>query len=489
MARASNEWIRSHQLQSVTANSRDAKPRGAFVAVQGQRYDGHAFLEEAHRKGASLLVGELPRDQLPSPLSSGATYLSVPDSRLALADLAAEIHGNPSRSMKMIGVTGTSGKTTTTHLIESILIEAGEKVGLIGTIATRYPGSSSESSHTTPDSVSLQSLLARMRDSGCTAVVMEVSSHALAQRRTDWIAWDAAVFHNLSPEHLDFHPTLEDYFQAKCRLFKEGVQQSLELGKKTRLIVNGSDAHGKRLAEELKSRGVPTDRLFVYRDSDWIRDTAASAPGAFLTGEVHGLHLRSELVGSFNAENILAAVTVGQALGLSSKSIEKGIERLKGVPGRLERVGRLTCPITVLVDYAHKPDALEKVLRMLGASRKGRLITVVGCGGDRDRAKRPVMARIAAELSAVAILTSDNPRSENPRAILEEMIRGNEDLAFEVIEDRRTAIFRALEVAREGDTVLIAGKGHETGQIIGDQKYPFDDRLVAAEALQQRGFG
>ncbi|MGZ6371372.1 MAG: UDP-N-acetylmuramoyl-L-alanyl-D-glutamate--2,6-diaminopimelate ligase, partial [Bdellovibrionota bacterium] len=331
------------------------------------------------------------------------------------------------------------------------------------------------SNNTTPGPVELQSLLAEMRDAGCKSVVMEVSSHGLKMHRTAQIAFDAAVFTNLTPEHLDFHPDMEDYFHAKGILFKEMADEAREIGKKPVAIINGEDEYGKRLIRELKQ-----EFLDFSQDAHQLKVDLSG-----IHGKAHGIEIQSKLTGRFNAFNIAAAVAAAKALQIDAKIISRGIGNLPVVPGRLERVPN-TKGIHVLVDYAHKPDALEKVLKTLkDVKGSHRLITVFGCGGDRDRKKRPVMGKIAVELSDHVVITSDNPRTEDPGTIIQEILGGTAGYKnFEVEADRKSAIFAAIQVAKAGDLVVIAGKGHEDYQILGTGKIHFDDREVAAEALK-----
>jgi UDP-N-acetylmuramoyl-L-alanyl-D-glutamate--2,6-diaminopimelate ligase len=473
-------------LRAVTADSRSTKAGTAFVAVRGGTQDGHRFIAQAARDGASLIVGEEPpsahRDAL-----GGVPYVQVPDSRLALAFLAAELAGHPSHAMTMVGVTGTSGKTTSTYLIESVLAAAGHRVGVIGTVNFRMGGKVYPSTHTTPGAPELQKLLAEMRGDGCTAVVMEVSSHALKQHRAAFIAFDAVVFTNLSPEHLDFHPDMEDYYRSKAMLFNECLRYSIRSGKRPFAAVSEDDEWGRRLLSELRADPLPelwfaSFGLAAGADVS-ARDVRLDLGG--IRGEAGGVRIRSGLAGHFNVQNILGAVLAGQGLHVNPTAIAEGIASLKAVPGRLERVPN-DKGIHVLVDYAHKSDALAKVLKTLrGIRGEHRLITVFGCGGDRDRGKRPVMGRIAAELSDHVFVTSDNPRTEDPGSIIAEILAGIGRRDHVTVEpDRRQAIFASLRMARAGDLVLIAGKGHEDYQIIGSQKVHFDDREVAAEALQ-----
>jgi UDP-N-acetylmuramoyl-L-alanyl-D-glutamate--2,6-diaminopimelate ligase len=467
---------RGHEIVHITSDSRDVTPGSLFVAIKGSQSDGHDLIDEARAKGAAFVIGQTERSE--------SDYLRVDDSREALGLLAARFHGDPSHSLLMVGVTGTSGKTTTTYLIEGVLREAGHRVGVIGTVETRFEGRVMESTHTTPGAVELNRVLAEMKASGCTAVVMEVSSHALYQSRTAGIAFDVAVFTNLSPEHLDYHPTLEDYFSAKSLLFKEYVDRANLVGKKCKLIINSGDQWGLKLIGEVSGHRTRAQEVMPFA----VFDSGLKVSVKGIQGSIFGVEIESELVGNFNAENIAAAVRVGQALRVQPEVIARGIKFQNRVPGRLERVENSRA-FDVFVDYAHKPDALDKVLRALRSMKPegGRLITVFGCGGDRDRSKRPVMGRTAVELSDHVIITSDNPRSEDPESILNEIEAGaseaRQGAELERQPDRKLAIQHALTLARRGDVVLIAGKGHETYQIVGDNKLPFDDRKVAAEFL------
>jgi len=463
-------------VTSVTANSRDVKPGSIFVAIRGTNQDGHAFVPEALRNGATLIVGE-------SPPPAAVPFLRVADARVALAQLAATYYQFPSLGLVVLGVTGTSGKTTTTYLIESILNAAGIPTGVIGTVNIRYGNRIFPAEQTTPDAAEIQRLLSEMKAAGCGAVVMEVSSHALRQNRTAYVAFDAAVFTNLSPEHQDFHPDMEHYFKSKEFLFTQSIQQSITMGKKPFCVVNHDDPYGRRLQPEVRCLPFELEAHGLEITLDGIRGTA------------NGIKIHSPLTGTFNASNILAAVHVGVGLGLKPQDISAGVTHLQIVPGRLERVAN-SKGIHVFVDYAHKPDALQKVLETLrNAIRQrnhARLITVFGCGGDRDRKKRPVMGKIAVELSDRVLITSDNPRTENPDSIIQEIVAGitagtDRACTVTVEPDRKKAIQSAIREAHMGDVVLIAGKGHEDYQIIsapgGTRKIHFDDREVAAEAL------
>lgn len=464
----------SSQITGITSDSRAIQKGSVFVAVQGQTVDGHEFILSAQDQGALVVVG-----QKEPPAGLRIPYCKVNDSSLVLAQLAADFYLHPSRSLCVVGVTGTSGKTTTSYLMESILTAAGHQVGVIGTVNFRYGTTILPSSHTTPGPVELQALFAQMKSAGCTAIVMEVSSHALKQKRAHGIAFDGVIFTNLSPEHLDFHPNIEDYYQSKAILFKELSFSSWEQGKKPVAAINVSDSYGSRLISELKQE-CPAVVPFAQGEG-----LTVSLSG--IKGQIQEVPVSSEMTGNFNAANIAAAVTLAKALGISQTLISRGVSNLKAVPGRLERVVDPN-GIHVWVDYAHKPDALEKVIATLREVRSGhRLITVFGCGGDRDRTKRPVMGGIAVQGSDFTVITSDNPRTEKPENIIQEILEGTHGYSnFEVVVDRKEAIFRAISLAHPGDLVLIAGKGHEDYQILGKIKVHFDDREVALEALRVR---
>jgi len=447
-------------ITSLTQDSRDAGPGSVFVAVRGARVDGHRFVESVQ---ADAVVVEEP---VPAP--AGVTRIQVDDSRIALAGLAANLHGHPSQAVDVVGITGTNGKTTTTWMLEAIARAAGHKVGVVGTTGNRIDGEVLATRFTTPEAPEWQALLRAMVERGCGVVAAEISSIGLAARRVDRTRFAVAVYTNFSRDHLDVHGTMEAYAAAKARLF-----QDFEVG---RAVLNiddptveallplevpvwtfgmaGGDLHAAKLASDIRgSRGVLT------------------TPGGDLDFEL-------SLAGAFNVENALAAAGAGLALGIEAAAISHGLAGLPQVPGRLERVD--LDDLDVLVDYAHTPEALKTVLATLRPLTTGRLVVVFGCGGDRDRSKRPEMGRIACAGADVVVATSDNPRSEDPAAILAE-VRAGLDASAEVVVDRREAIARALEIARPGDAVLIAGKGHETTQEIDGVRHPFDDRVVARE--------
>lgn len=477
------------EVQYLTSDSRAVRAGTVFVAHKGVSQDGHQFIDQACAQGAIAIVGEAP-----APAKLPVPYVRVADGRVAMAKMAGNFYDNPSHSLLMIGVTGTSGKTTTTYLLESIFQAAGHRVGVIGTVNFRFGTQIFESTHTTPGSVELQRLLSEMKKAGCTTVVMEVSSHALKQHRTGSIAFDGMIFTNLSPEHLDYHPDMEDYFRSKALLFKDMVDASIVSGKKPVAVINADDDYGRRLVTELKAKSDPGFRFHTFgmeSGSDFAGDCFQISLAGIEGNTRDGIHVKSGLTGRFNGYNMLGAIALARGLGLDPEAISEGASRINLVPGRLERVANRH-GIHVLVDYAHKPDALEKVLKTLVDVRgENRLITVFGCGGDRDRKKRPVMGKIATDLSDHVFVTSDNPRTENPNAIIEEIKAGiPSGRPYQVEPDRKKAIFAAIAIAKKGDIVLIAGKGHEDYQIIADpgaqngtRKIHFDDREVATEAL------
>jgi UDP-N-acetylmuramoyl-L-alanyl-D-glutamate--2,6-diaminopimelate ligase len=419
----------------------------------------------------------------------------VPDSRQALADLAARFYDHPSRKLKLIGVTGTNGKTTTTLLLEAILKQAGLSVGVLGTLAYRWADTIRKASMTTPESLDLQKLFHEMHRDNTDYVVMEVSSHALTLGRVGGCAFSAGVFTNLSQDHLDLHNTMDEYFEAKAILFRNHLGSG---NGSAAAAINLDDPYGERLAAETK-HDVWTYSLSDERARVWVRRMELSASGIFaVVSTPYGdLEVHSSLLGRLNLYNVLAAASTALALGLPMESIKSGLQFVDFVDGRLQRIQTFkNCE--VIVDYAHTPDAMEKSLTCVRELTRGRLLVVFGCGGDRDRGKRPLMGQVAAELGDIVFITSDNPRSERPEAIIQDIEAGVRDAAlpyyelhqiggrsrgYTVESDRKRAIELALEMALPGDTVFIGGKGHETYQIIGRQTFPFDDRLVVQNYL------
>jgi UDP-N-acetylmuramoyl-L-alanyl-D-glutamate--2,6-diaminopimelate ligase len=460
-------------VAAVTHDSRRVAAGALFVAIRGLATDGNDFVDAARRKGAVAVCSEQP------PRGEGA-WLRVKSARQALATLSAAVLGDPARSLDLVGVTGTNGKTTTTYLIDSALRAAGETVGLVGTVEYRVGNRIAEAVRTTPESSDLQALFREMKDASCRRAVLEVSSHSIALGRVFGLEFRVAVFTNLTRDHLDFHGDMDAYFAAKRVLFERLLRED------GRAIVNLDDDRGRELAKLSRSRAWgysledPAADLFAEElrlGLDRTRLRARTPAGV--------LELESALVGRFNAQNVLAALGAGIALGLPVDAVQRGIAALAGVPGRMEKVA-LGQDFTVLVDYAHTDDALKNLLETVRGLGPRRVITVFGCGGDRDRTKRPLMGAVAARLSDVVILTSDNPRSEPPEAIIGEIRRGipaSRAQDTHVIPDRRDAIARAIEMGREGVCVVIAGKGHETFQVLRERSVPFDDRQVAKDAL------
>ena len=467
------------ECTGVAYDSRAVQPGQIFVALRGQRADGTVFAAQAIDHGAAAVVAEaLPSAPVNVP------WIVVADGRLALARLAAEFYGHPSHGMRVVGVTGTNGKTTTAYLLAAIFEAAGVRCGLMGTVEYRAGATVIPATRTTPESPDVQSYLRRMADAGCGGCAMEVSSHALVLRRVDGIRFAAGVFTNLTRDHLDFHGGMEDYFAAKRRLFEM-------LPPEAPALINLDDPRGASLLDV-------AERPVTYA----IGQAADVTPGplafslAGLSFDVRcaqGLvRVRSRLVGKPNVYNILAAVSTATALDIPFDAIERGLQSLDGVPGRFQVVSN--DEVTVVVDYAHTDDALRNLLETARPLANGRLITVFGAGGDRDRTKRPLMGAVAGRLSDVIVITSDNPRSEDPTRIIDEVRRGitpdtRRDSQQRVLTlvDRRAAIAKAIELAAPGDVVLIAGKGHEKYQVIGDAVLPFDDVAVAREALTERG--
>jgi UDP-N-acetylmuramoyl-L-alanyl-D-glutamate--2,6-diaminopimelate ligase len=399
--------------------------------------------------------------------------LVVADSRAAMGVAADEFFGRPTEELAVAGVTGTSGKTTTAFLIYAVLAAAGRRPGLLGTVETRVDGERRPATRTTAEAIDLQRLFREMLDAGDRSCAIEATSHGSALRRLDRVRFAALVFTNLSQDHLDFHPTMEDYFEAKRRLFFGDSAPPA--------AVNVGDDYGRRLAEELRAAGTPLV-TFGFADEAEIRPESLDLSAGVTSLTAGGISLRSRLLGRFNVENMLGTIAAARLLGIADDAVTTGIESVGGVPGRFETLDEGQ-PFTVVVDYSHKPGALENVLRAARELAAGRVLCVFGCGGDRDAGKRPLMGRIASELADVPILTSDNPRSEDPAVIAEAVLAGMGDEP-EVELDRRAAIVRAIELAEPGDIVVIAGKGDERGQEIAGRVISFDDREVASEALR-----
>jgi UDP-N-acetylmuramoyl-L-alanyl-D-glutamate--2,6-diaminopimelate ligase len=470
-------------LSGLTLDSRSVKPGDLYVALPGARVHGAAFCADAVAAGAVAVLTD-PEGRARAT-ASGVPVFVLADPRARLGEIACWVYGNPSSRLRLIGVTGTSGKTTSTYLLESGLRMAGHLTGLVGGVELRIGPERLASSLTTPEAPDLQALFAVMVERGVTAAAMEVSSHSLSLGRVAGTSFDVAVFTNLSPDHLDFHADLEDYFRAKASLFMPPV-----VG-----IVNVDDTYGRRLA---KSAPVPVTTFSAAGrdDADWRAvDVRPGADGSTFRligpGGVEA-DVSVGLAGVFNVANALGALVALVEAGIRLEDAVAGVAACPGVPGRLERVPSAGLGVTAFVDYSHKPGAVEAVLRSLRPVTQGNLIIVLGCGGDRDKAKRPMMGAAAASLADVAILTSDNPRSEDPLAILAAMLSGvlsvpQAERARIVVEpDRAAAIEQAVALAASGDVIVVAGKGHETGQYVAGSVLPFDDRQVTAEALERQ---
>jgi UDP-N-acetylmuramoyl-L-alanyl-D-glutamate--2,6-diaminopimelate ligase len=482
------------EIKGLAYDSRQVKPGYVFVALRGHQLDGHDYILEAIRKGAVAVVAEEFKG-----VEGQVTRVKVADSRKALSKLAVRFYGSPFNDMNLIGITGTNGKTTTSYLLESILRAAGARPGVLGTITYRFSGKLYPAPVTTPESMDVMRMMREMADGGVTDVIMEVSSHALDQGRVQDCPFRVAIFTNLSRDHLDYHKTMEEYFRAKSRLF-------VSLGKSRpgygpHAIINVDDPYGRELV------AMTGATVWTYG-----LDERCRVRGELLSADRTGIHVRlitpvgdivvkSSLLGHFNHYNIMGAAAAGLALNLSLEDIAEGIAGLKAVPGRLELVQNHRS-LTLVVDYSHTPDALLKAMQTLRSYGGKRLITVFGCGGDRDRGKRYDMGLLAGEHSDLVFITSDNPRSEDPFSIIKEIERGTKKAGMKLLEwpvsnndisggyllevDRREAIRKAVSLADQKDIVLIAGKGHEDYQIIGKEKRHFDDREEASQAASER---
>jgi UDP-N-acetylmuramoyl-L-alanyl-D-glutamate--2,6-diaminopimelate ligase len=455
------------EVRDLAYDARAVTPGAAFFAVPGERADGHDFAQEAVANGAAVLVVE-------RAVAPEVPQLVVPSTRAAMATAADVFFGEPTRELEVAGVTGTSGKTTTAFLLHSVLDAGGRRPGLLGTIESRIGGDVRPVVRTTPEAIDLQRTFREMLDVGDRSVALEASSHASVLHRLDRVRFDALVFTNLSQDHLDFHPSMDEYYAAKRRLFTGAAPPPA--------AVNVGDLWGRNLAEELADKNrAPLVTYGLAPDAE-IRPEGLELGAAGATFTAGGIEIRSKLRGRFNVENVLGVIAAAILLDVDEDDIAAGIAGLEGVPGRFEPVDEGQ-PFSVVVDYAHKPDALDNVLRTARELADGRVVVVFGAGGDRDRQKRPLMGKVARDLADVVIVTSDNPRSEDPLAIIQDVLQGT-GTDVEIDPDRRSAIGRAIEVAAPGDVVVIAGKGHEQGQEVAGEKLPFDDRVVAREALR-----
>lgn len=471
------------EVTGLTTNSHATKPGNVFIGMPGTRVDGGEFWPSAIASGAgAAVVSSQAIEKVPN--DTGAAVVVADDMVKACAELAAKFYGYPGHKLKLVGVTGTNGKTTTTHLIEYFLAAANLDTALMGTLYTRWKGFSQTAVHTTPFAVELQQQLAEAMQAGNEYGVMEVSSHALAQGRVLGCQFEVAVFSNLTQDHLDYHKDMEDYFGAKSLLFNPDYL-------KGRAIINADDTYGQRLVAALGTEKAWSYSVNNHTADLWMSDLSYAANG--VSGTLHTpvgeVKFSSPLVGQYNLENLLSAVGAVLHLGVDLATIAQAIPNFPGVPGRMERVQiSPNQDVSVIVDYAHTPDSLENLLKASRPFIAGKMICVFGCGGDRDRTKRPKMGKIAAELADVAVVTSDNPRTEDPQRILDDVLAGIPDgINPKIICDRATAIRTAILEAQPGDGILLAGKGHEDYQILGTEKIHFDDREQARDALVERG--
>ena len=459
------------EIKTVAYDSRKVEKGALFAAISGFTSDGNRFIPMAMEKGAAVVVtAKRPQADVP--------YVLVASDRLALAKISCNFYGNPARSMKIIGVTGTNGKTSVTLLLKSVLEQVlGAKVGLVGTMGNLIGNEAIPTEHTTPESLELQQLFARMRDAGCGYVVMEVSSHAVALERIGGIHYDVAAFTNLTEDHLDFHKTMDAYCDAKAELFRRCGAA----------VINGDDGYADRIRA---AAACPVLMLSAREPSDlWAKDVELHSEGIRFTA-VSGkeqVPVSVSIPGRFTVCNVLTVMGIARQLGISLEKCAGALKHVSGVKGRIEVVPTPGMPYTVLVDYAHTPDGLENVLTSVRDFCKGRLISVFGCGGDRDPMKRPIMGQIGVKLSDFAVITSDNPRTEDPMAIIRDILAGvkAEDGAYTVIEDRRAAIRYAMDIAEKDDIIVLAGKGHETYQDVNGHKYHLDEREEVAAHLSE----
>ncbi len=472
------------EITGITLNSQNVEPGSLFIAIKGKAADGHTYAASAVKKGAAALLVEEVSEEI---RGLGIPVAKTADSRTAASIVASNFHDHPSLSMKVVGVTGTNGKTTVSHMIEAGWEAEGINTGLLGTIENRYMGRGEAASLTTPDPIAFMSMLREMKDAGVTNVTLEVSSHALDLKRVDGCHFDAAIFTNLTQDHLDYHQTLEDYFRAKERLFSEILEKSAK--KEVFSIINADDPFANRISVPKKGQKITFSTKkkdsVVFAENFTLDSGGIKATLATPWGKVE---LDSKLMGKHNLYNMMAATGTLLSLGSSPRTTGRALSELTRIPGRLEKIEN-TSGIDVFVDYAHTPDALENVLECLKPFCAQRLITLVGCGGDRDRKKRPLMAAVGRRYSDMLIITSDNPRTEDPEGIIADMTEGIEprDPEVVVIADREEAIKHAVNKAGGGDTILIAGKGHEDYQIIGTEKIHFDDREIAEKYLEAKG--
>jgi len=460
------------EVRDLAYDARSVRPGAAFFCVSGTMADGHDYATQAVENGAVALVVE-------HSVEPAVPQLVVPDARAAMATAADLFFGEPTRELEVAGVTGTNGKTTTAFLLHSLLAAAGRRPGLLGTVEKRVGGEIRPAVRTTPEAIDLQRTFREMLDAGDRSVALEASSHASVLHRLDRVRFDVLVFTNLTQDHLDFHETMEDYFRAKRRLFAGAAPPPA--------AVNIGDDWGRRLAEELADARRAPLVTFGFAEDAEIRPEQLVLDGSGARFVAGGIEIRTSLRGRFNVENALGAVAAGLLLDVDEEEVAAGIAALHAVPGRFEAVDEGQ-DFAVIVDYAHTPDSLDNVLRTARDLAERRLLVVFGAGGDRDRGKRPLMGKIAVDLADLVVVTSDNPRSEPPLAIIQDILQGA-GTEVEIDPDRRTAIEGAIARAEPGDVVVVAGKGHEQGQETAGVKEPFDDREVVREALRRRGSG
>ncbi|MBQ8201685.1 MAG: UDP-N-acetylmuramoyl-L-alanyl-D-glutamate--2,6-diaminopimelate ligase [Clostridia bacterium] len=460
------------EILSVCSNSREKTEKGLFFCIPGARFDAHDYAPQAIENGCVALVVD-------HFIDAAVPQVKVTNCRAAMSRMAAAFYGNPAEKMRLVGVTGTKGKTTSTYMIKSILEQAGMKVGLVGTTGNMIGDKRIASNYTTPDPIDLQRDLRAMADEGVQAVVMEVSAHAIDMHRLDGLVFEVGAYTNLSQDHLDYFHTMEKYFECKKAFFTTGMVRNA--------VLNVDEETSASVLDDLS---VPHLTFGIAADADlFARDIEITEDGVSFEIKLQGMHtlpIHLRMTGMFNVYNAIAAASCAMVLGISAEDIKAGLEGIKNVPGRIEMLPTNT-PYRVILDYAHAPDALDNILRTCRTFTKGRLIALFGCGGDRDKGKRPIMGRIGGELADLCILTSDNPRNEDPMLILaaiEEGIRETE-VPYVIIENRREAIRHALEIGREGDVIVLCGKGHETYQETRGVKTPFDEKVVVAELLSE----
>lgn len=460
------------QILSLCSNSREKVEKGLFFCIPGARFDAHDYAPQAVANGCCALVVD-------HFLDIDVPQVKVTNVRAAMSRMAAAFYGHPAQEMRLVGVTGTKGKTTTTYMIKSILEQAGLKVGLVGTTGNMIGQKRIASNYTTPDPIDLQRDLRQMRDEGVQAVVMEVSAHAIDMHRLDGLVFEVGAYTNLSQDHLDYFGTMEKYFECKKLFFTTGMTRNA--------VLNVDEETSQNVRRSLS---IPHLTYGIAADADlFARDIEITEDGVAFELRLQGMHtlpINLRMTGMFNVYNAIAAASCAMVLGVSHEDIKAGLEKIENVPGRIEMLPTGT-PYRVILDYAHAPDALDNILKTCREFTKGRLIALFGCGGDRDKGKRPIMGRIGGELADLCILTSDNPRTEDPMAILASIEEGIQETAcpYVVIENRREAIRHALEIGKPGDVIALCGKGHENYQEINGVKHPFDEKVVVAELLNE----